>query len=151
MDRDGGAPLAARASIRAVAGNRVVARYRDGRIVRGFVQDFFPNRESFHLAPAEGPAAGRPVLVALADLKAVFFVKDFQGDPQRAKSREFDASRPVIGRKIRVVFSDGEVMLGTTQGYQPGRPGFFVAPADRESNIDRCFVVSASTREVELL
>jgi hypothetical protein len=42
-------------------------------------------------------------------------------------------------------------MLGTTQGYQPGRPGFFVAPADRESNVDRCFVVTASTREVELL
>src|SRR6476659_4323511 len=102
MDRAGGAPPGPVLASAPVAGNKVVARYRDGRIVRGFVQDFFPNRESVHLAPAEGPAAGRPVLVALADLKAVFFVKDFQGDPQRIKSREFDPSRPAIGRQIRV-------------------------------------------------
>jgi hypothetical protein len=143
--------VVARASIRAVGGNKVVARYRDGHIVRGFTQDFVPNREVFHLVPEEGPAAGKPVLVQLAALKAVFFVKDLHGDPQRNERKEFDLSKPVIGKKIRVVFSDGEVLLGTTHGYQPGRPGFFLAPADPESNVDRCFVVTASTREIALL
>lgn len=47
-----------------------------------------------------------------------------------------------------MTFKDGEVLVGTTQGYQPGRPGFFLEPADRASNIERCFVVAAATREV---
>ena len=132
-------------------GNKVVARYRDGRVVKGFTQDFLPNRQVFHLAPEEGPMAGRPVLVELAALKAVFFVKDLRGDPRRVERMEFDPAKPVIGKKVRVVFSDGEVMLGTTHGYQPGRPGFFLAPADPESNADRCFVVTAATRAIELL
>ncbi len=31
------------------------------------------------------------------------------------------------GRKIKVVFKDGEVLAGTTTGYQPGRPAFLCA------------------------
>ena len=136
---------------RAVIGNKVVARYRDGRVVKGFTQDFLPNRPAFHLAPEEGPAAGKPVLVELAALKAVFFVKDLQGDPRRVDRHEFDPAKPVIGRKVRVVFTDGETILGTTHGYQPGCPGFFLAPADPQSNADRCFVVTAATQAIELL
>jgi Family of unknown function (DUF6982) len=58
---------------------------------------------------------------------------------------------PVVGRRIRVVFSDGEEITGTTQAYQPGRVGFFIVPADVHSNTERCFVVAAATREVVLL
>jgi uncharacterized protein DUF6982 len=66
--------------------------------------------------------------------------------------REFDPGRPVAGgRKIKVVFSDGEVLVGTTQGYQPNRPGLFVLPANLDSNIERCYVVAAATREITLL
>jgi hypothetical protein len=56
-----------------------------------------------------------------------------------------------MGRKIQVAFKDGELMLGTTQGYQPNRPGFFVVPADAQSNIERCFVVTAATQEVKFV
>jgi hypothetical protein len=56
-----------------------------------------------------------------------------------------------VGRKIRVRFKDGEVLVGTTQGYQPGRPGFFLVPADPGSNIERCYVISAATDEVTFL
>lgn len=131
-----------------VAGNRVVARYRDGRMLKGSTSDFLPTRDAFHVEPQEG---GAPVVVRVADLKAIFFVRDFAGDPQHKKRNEFDPARPPIGRKIRVLFQDGEVMVGTTQGYQPGRPGFFVVPADPSANTERCFVVAASTREVTLL
>lgn len=60
----------------------------------------------------------------------------------------FSKERPVPGRKIRVVFEDGEVLLGTTQGYDASRPGFFIIPADAASNNERCFVVRIATREV---
>jgi len=42
-------------------------------------------------------------------------------------------------------------MVGTTQGYQPGRPGFFVVPADPVVNTQRCYVIAAATKEVSFL
>ena len=75
-------------------------------------------------------------------------MRDFKGDPTRKESSQFSAARPALGRKLRVVFADGEVMVGTTQGYQPDRPGFFLFPADAGSNNERCFVITAATRKV---
>jgi hypothetical protein len=89
--------------------------------------------------------------VHVKDLKAIFFVKDFTGRPDYTPTNEFEGERTPAGRKIKVVFADGEVIVGTTQGYQPGRPGFFMVPADQEANIERCYVVAASTSEVTLL
>lgn len=131
-----------------MAGNRVVARYRDGRMVKGTTLDFLPTRGQFHVSPDGG---GAPVPVNVADLKAVFFVRDFAGDPKHLKSNDFDASRPPQGRRIRVRFEDGEVLAGTTTGYQPGRPGFFLVPADPAANTERCYVVASATAEVTLL
>jgi hypothetical protein len=50
-----------------------------------------------------------------------------------------------------VVFQDGETLVGTTQGYDPTRPGFFVIPADPASNNDRCFVVTRATKTVSFI
>jgi Family of unknown function (DUF6982) len=129
-----------------MAGNRVVARFRDGRVVKGSTTDFLPTRDYFHVQGEHGVES-----VKISDLKAVFFVRDLEGDPSRRDKNEFDGAKPVIGRKIRVQFDDGEVLVGTTQGYQPGRVGFFVAPADPKANHERCFVVTAATLQVELL
>ena len=131
-----------------MAGNKVVARYRDGRMVKGLTTDFLPNRDFFHVAPDEG---GNPVTVRHGELKAIFFVRDYEGDATHRPTNEFDSSRPVVGRKLRVVFEDGEVIVGTTQGYQPGRPGFFIVPADTSSNSERCYVLAAATKEVAWL
>jgi hypothetical protein len=131
--------------------NKVVARYVDGRVVKGVTADFFPGRETFHLSVASAAPAAAPLEIRVKDLKAVFFVKDLAGNPSHVEKREFDPSRPPAGRRIRVVFIDGEVVVGTTQGYQPGRPGFFVVPADPAANTERCYVVAAATREVGFL
>lgn len=127
--------------------NRVVARFRDGRLIKGSTGDFLPTRDFFHVHTT----SGETVPVRHADLKAVFFVRDFAGDPAHRDRKEFEPGQAAPGRKIRVVFEDSEVLVGTTQGYQPGRSGFFVVPADPASNIERCFVISAATRDVQLL
>jgi hypothetical protein len=129
----------------------VVARYLDGRLLKGVTNDFLPAKDRFHLVPLESAPGTKPVEVLIGDLKALFFVRDFTGNPQHKESGDFDPTKAAGGRKIRVVFKDGETMVGTTQGYQPGRPGFFVVPADAKSNNERCFVVSAATREVSFL
>jgi hypothetical protein len=128
--------------------NKVVARYTDGRVLKGATSDFVAAKERFHLSVPNAPAGSRPLDIDTKDLKALFFVKDFEGNPQHVEQNEFDPARPPAGRRIRVTFKDGEVLVGTTHGYQPGRPGFFLVPADVGSNIERCYVVSASTREV---
>ncbi len=131
--------------------SKVVARFAEGRLVKGTTSDFFPGRESFHVSLATAPAEAEPVEIHTKDLKALFFVKDFAGNPQHLEQKEFDPSHPPVGRRIRVVFKDGEVLVGTTQGYQPGRPGFFLVPADARSNNERCYVVSAATQEIDFL
>jgi len=130
--------------------NKVVARYIDGRLVKGMTADFFPNKDRFHVYLATAPG-DEPVEIVTTDLKALFFVKDFDGDPDHVERNEFDPARPPAGRALRVVFRDGEVLVGVTTGYQPGRPGFFITPADEESNVERAYIVASSTTEVSFI
>ena len=127
--------------------NRIVARFADGRLLKGTTQDFAPTKEAFHIIGSEGGA--RPVKVAVADLKAVFFVKSWVGNAAYNEIKAFDG--PVGGRKVQVTFKDGEMLVGATQGYQGDRPGFFMTPADPQSNNDRIYVVAKSVAKVSFL
>ncbi len=131
--------------------NKIVVRFRDGRLIKGFTSDFMPNKDVFHVVPMDSPPNAKPGSINMQELKAVFFVKDFAGNPEYNDKKLFDPAKPVSGRKIKVVFKDGETLIGTTQGYQPGRQGFFVFPADPQSNIDRCYVVSLAVMSVSFL
>jgi hypothetical protein len=131
--------------------NKIVARYKDGRLMKGVTGDFMPNRDIFHLVPMDAPPGVKPIDIPVRDLKAVFFVKDYVGNSQYQEKKVFEPTKPVPGRKIKVVFTDSEVILGTTQGYQPGRPGFFIIPADPQSNNERLYVVTAATQEVSFV
>ena len=131
--------------------NKIVVRYRDGRILKGYTGDFLPTKAAFHLTAMDAPAGAKPALVQVAELKAVFFVKDLVGNPGHRERLEFRTDKPAVGRKIRVVFTDGEILVGTTQGYDPTRAGFFVVPADSESNNERCFVVGSAAAKVSFI
>ena len=131
--------------------NKVVVRFADGRMVKGMTADFFPTKDLFHVNMTTDSAEVKPVEINKSDLKALFFVKDFEGDPKHVESNEFDPSHPPAGRRIQVEFKDGEVLVGTTTGYQPGRSGFFLVPLDSSSNIERCYIVTAATKEVSFL
>lgn len=129
---------------------KVVVHYADGRIVKGFTNNFFPNRPTFHLHPAGAPE-GKGAEVRVADLKAVFFVKDFEGDPAYNEKKTFVEGQSPAGRKVEVTFSDGEVLVGATLGYDETRPGFFIATPDPLSNNLRVFVVTASMKGLKYL
>ena len=132
--------------------NRVVARYLDGRTLKGQTADFLPTRPSFHVIPSgQAGASIQVVEVKIAELKAVFFVKDLVGDAAYNEAKAFAPEVRAMGRKVQVEFADGETIVGTTQGYQPDRPGFFVVPVDPKSNNDRCFVVMAAAKAVTFL
>jgi hypothetical protein len=129
---------------------KVVARYIDGKTVKGLSQDFFPNKDCFHVYLTESPSA-EAVEVLVKQLKAVFFVRDFAGNSQYNERKEYIPADKPSGRKIEVTFKDGEVLVGTTLGYDPKRPGFFLFPADPQSNNIRVFAVTAAVKEVRYL
>lgn len=131
--------------------NKVVVRFADGRIVKGTTADFVPTKDLFHLNPVTDTAGAKLIEINKSELKALFFVKDFEGDSRHVESNAFIPSSPPAGRKIRVEFNDGEILVGTTTGYQPGRPGFFVMPADSSSNMERCYIVTAATKKVDFV
>ncbi len=131
---------------------KVVVRYVSGKIIKGFTQDFLPNKDRFHLHPANKPSGDVPAMeILVKDLKALFFVKDFGGDPQHVERKKYMEGEHPQGRKVEVTFSDGEVMVGTTLGYDPNRPGFFIFPADPKCNNIRVFAVTTSVKKVRQL
>ena len=129
--------------------NKLVVRYLDGTLLKGFSQDFHPTRLQFHITPSIVGGREKVSLVLMRKLKAVFFVRDFAGDPGYVESRSFPERTP--GRRIEVTFTDGELMVGTTLGYRPDGSGFFVRPADTEGNNLRVFVAPGAVKSVRFL
>jgi hypothetical protein len=130
---------------------KVIMRYADGRLIKGYTNDFFPNKPLFHVLPAESKPTDKGVEVYLKDLKAVFFVKDFTGKQTYNEKKDFAEGPQSSGRKVEVTFKDGEVLVGSTLGYYPNRLGFFVIPADTRSNNLRVFIVSTAMSKFRFL
>ena len=129
---------------------KVVARYANGRVLKGYTQDFIPNKDRFHLFPAGKPDA-LSVDVFLKDLKAIFLVRDFAGNPQYVERKRYLKGERPSGQKLEVTFLDGELVVGATLGYDRKRPGFFILPADPKSNNVRVFVVASAVKNVRQL
>ena len=130
--------------------NLVVARYRDGRIIKGTTYDFGPLKKAFHVVPLR-EEGGKVSEVLFSELKAVFFVKSLEGKQNHLLAKEVieekgESARPM---KVKITFFDGETLAGTTHGYTLEREGFFIVPLEEDSNNLRIFVVSKAVQEVE--
>jgi hypothetical protein len=128
---------------------RIVARHTDGKILKGYTQDFHPARPQFSLWPTIHATPKERVVIPVARLKALFFVKDFDGNPQHQEQKTFVGKSQ--GRRVEVTFADGETLLGTTLSYRPDAQGFFVSPVDPAANNTRVYVVTAALRRVRFL
>jgi hypothetical protein len=126
------------------ADNRVVAHFVDGLTLRGTTIDFSPLRRTFHICES-----GATFEIDLTKLKALFFVRDFDGNAAYNERKGFFA-RQNHGKKCMVEFKDGEVMFGYTLTYTSQGMGFFLFPGDPQSNNEKVFVVHASTASVKL-
>jgi hypothetical protein len=129
--------------------NKVVVRFLDGHLQKGTTEDFYPNRPTFHVRPL---GSSEMADVRCRELKAVFFVRDFAGDPNRHETPGFDRATTDIsrGKKIAIRFKDGELVFGYTLTYMPDRSGFFITPADPSSNNLRIYVLMHAAREVKV-
>lgn len=125
---------------------RVVARFLDGRILKGYTRNFDPRRRTFELFDPEAGKEGEVINVRISDLKTLFFVRDFKGDPSYKERHEFEG--PFTGRRMSLQFSDGEVMVGTTFGFDGERDGFFFFPADPRSNNEKAYVNGGAVKKI---
>ena len=130
-------------------GNKAVAAFVDGRRLKGYVYDFSALKDFFDLLPADKPLHEHGIKVQMRELKAVFFVKDFGGNPEYHDKPVVDEH--IHGRKIEVSFPDGEKIVGKTEGYNPQKLGFFMAPGDPASNNIRIFVITKNTKQVRFV
>jgi len=146
---DGGGLVISPATPDATGWQKIVVRYREGRLLKGFTHDFHPSRTQFTLWPAVHSAPSERMHVPTSQLKAVFFVRDFAGNPGYSEPRTFDGA--VAGRRLEVTFADDEVLLGSTLSYRPDGLGFFMNPADTRGNNLRVFVVGSAIRHVRFL
>jgi len=132
-------------------GNRLVVKYKDGKIVKGWTTDFGQNKGIFHLHPIKG--FGKELLeIETSELKAIFFVRDYKGNKNYQKVRTFEGQiEPIPSqRKIIVIFKDGENFYGTSHSFNPERKGFFVYPIDPDDNNDKVFVVNPAVDSVKM-
>jgi hypothetical protein len=128
---------------------KIVVRYVDGDIVKGFTQDFHPSRAQFSLWPSINAAKSDRIVIPMGRLKAVFFVRDFNGNAGYRERKTFSARGH--GRRLEVTFHDNEVVVGTTLNYRPDGQGFFLIPVDSGANNTRIFVVASAVRRVRFL
>ena len=127
--------------------NKVVVRFQDGSILKGFTHDFGLDKADFHVI--EELTGRRTKVINTNVLKAVFFVKSFEGDRMRVTDPDWEWLKKVPGLKVKVTFEDGEVIFGISSAYNKRRRGFFIRPADTEGNNERLYVVTDSTICVE--
>lgn len=128
-------------------GHLIVANYIDGRPVeKGLSLDVDPKRPICHLRTQTGGM----IEVALAEVKALFFVKTATGRPDYNDARDTvpGDSRVVGARRVRVMFADGEEIVGLMNRFPPITPYFFMLPIDPHSNNIRILVNRAAVKEM---
>jgi hypothetical protein len=128
---------------------KVVVHYRGGATVRGRLRFF----EGVRSAVTAEDLAGLPMTVPFDEIKAIFFVKEYEGSEE-----EHEAARPEglpgareRGRPVAVRFADGEVIEGSVSPFPPTGPGFYLTPRGRHGNNRAIFVPSASALEIRPL
>ena len=125
--------------------NKVVIHFKDGSIKKGNTNDFLPNKKSFHLNILDGNVEE----IEVEDMKALFFVKDHEGDKDHKP--KYEDVIPGGGKKVEVSFHDGETIVGYVLGYSPDRQGFMMTPGDLSANNERVFVVRTAVNRITFL
>lgn len=140
-------------------GEKVVCRFADGRVLKGYLQDFNPEMPEMTIRDG---ADGGALAVRVDDLKAVFFVRTFEGDNSYREKKTYGTNRPK-GNRVFIKFKDGESLIGFLEGEVPWkrgfflsnkempRQGFFLLPVDGGANNVKVFVVASAVNDVTVM
>lgn len=127
----------------------VVGQYRDGRVVRGYTNDFSSARAYLHVSPT--PFGDETKFVSMIHLDALFFLPSVQTSKTEEREAFEYAASATRGRRIAMTLPDGTEMLGTTLTYSRDGSGFFVRPVDQQTGATRVFVTQSGIRNIRFL
>ena len=138
---------------------KTVTRLNNGNLLKGYMKDFSPNRNELTI---EETGVDRRHLLKIEDVKAVFFVKSFEGDHEHREKKSYGIAK-IRGQRVFVKFRDGESMVGFLEGEVPwvrgfflsrqgsDLKGFFLLPVDEDTNNIKVFVVASSVDDVTVV
>jgi hypothetical protein len=127
--------------------DKVIVKFVDGSLLRGHGSLFFPSDPGIEVMGLDN----RIHFVDLSKVFAVFFVRDFDGNPNRDRRRPTQVLRSWShGRPVKVTLTNGEVIGGKTSG-EPGPKdrGMFLHPIDPGDNNMNIFLPLESVKSVE--
>ncbi|MBI4688866.1 MAG: hypothetical protein HY754_01120 [Nitrospirae bacterium] len=137
---------------------KVVIRFNNGSLLKGYLKDFSQDSHTLSFDELGGDSS----CISVHELKAIFFVRTFEGDSIYREKKKYGPERRE-GRKIFIKFKDGESIIGYLQGDMPwdrgfflSRPdekktGFFIFPTDNKSNNIKIYVVGLSVKDITAL
>lgn len=125
--------------------DKVVARFKDGTLMKGATSDFSATKTEFHLNLINGEIDK----IDIEKLKALFCVKTFEGNNNHTEI--YTDVVPEGGRRIKIEFNDGEILIGYTRAYYPNLQGFYLVPADIKSNNELIYVVTSAAKKISFL
>lgn len=128
---------------------KVIVRKIDRDTVNGYVAPaHFVREDKLELLNT----TGNVVAVDLAEIKCVFFVRDF-GDSDSLSRKTFTTRPRSEGLWVRIKFKDGEIL----EGLMPNdlslttAEGFLINPPDLRSNVQRMFVPRGALESLTVL
>jgi hypothetical protein len=96
--------------------------------------------------------SGKVVLIDLAEIKSVDFVRDFS-DTAAAGRKTFTSRPRTEGLWVRLKFIDNDVLEGLMANdlTQVAREGYLITPPDTRGNTQRVFVPRTALQELNVL
>jgi hypothetical protein len=128
---------------------RVVIRKLDKGLVKGFLDPKGYLTPDLEVLDREG----RLIHVPMVGVKGVFFVRDFEGNPERPERKIFRSRPRLAGLWVRMTFKDTEVLeaLLANDLLDVDPLGFLVTPPDVYSNNLRIFIPRTALTRMEVL
>ncbi|HUN88875.1 MAG TPA: hypothetical protein VMU28_08795 [Terriglobales bacterium] len=142
---------------------KIVAHLRDGKLLKGYVELPLP-------IDASGAVASVPVSlprqitvdtvegrkresIALCDLKALFFVKSFEGNRQYNEIKFFNSEPQIEGLWVHLTFADNEKTEGVVHNSLLflTADGFLMKPPDPHSNNQAVYVMKESLSQFRVV
>jgi hypothetical protein len=135
---------------------KVILRFVDGKMLKGFMKDLKLSEDHLFIEDE----SSQQLKVRLKELKAIFFVRRFEGNRTYQEKKSFTGTPP-NSKRIFVKFKDGENMMGYMEGEIPWERGFFlesmkekgfyVIPVDEGSNNIKILVITSAVKDVAMI
>lgn len=139
-----------RASVARKAGTsrKLVVHFKNNRVVKGTTYKLDPNSLGFYLVPMEPEGDEDRKYIHFSDLKAIYFVRDFEGKFDRSEAAQ---DYPAEGQESKVAFEDGEIIEGRTlHHFDPSCLRFFLKPKENKGNNISVLIERSALKGLEI-